>query len=135
MASDETVFIEARDAFVASLQPSERQRFAACASAEHLILEIQSIEALSRKPSLLRRAISKIKALDEVLCPYFESIGLFVQSHPEFAAIAWGALRLALQVGSKVALDRGADAVLTLLFSLPAISPPFSKSYFAPWNS
>ncbi|KAF2183589.1 hypothetical protein K469DRAFT_784815 [Zopfia rhizophila CBS 207.26] len=99
-SEDDAVFIEARDAFVASLQPSERERFARCGSAQQLIHEIKLFESLSRKPSLLKRVISKIDTLNQMLSPYFDSIGFFVQSHPEFAAIAWGAIRLALQLAS-----------------------------------
>lgn len=93
-----SIFIEAHDAFLNSLQPSERSLFAKCSSAEDLITEVRENEKLSRNPSLIRRSISKLDTLNQALSPYFDAIGLFTQSHPEFAAIAWGAIKLALQV-------------------------------------
>jgi hypothetical protein len=35
--------------------------------------------------------------------PYFEVINIFVSSHPEFAALVWGALRLVFVV--RILLD------------------------------
>lgn len=98
--TEEAVFIEARDTFLASLQPRERTSFAKCSSAEQLIKEVQDNRSLSRNPSLLKRSISKMDSLNKALSPYFDAIGMFVQSNPEFTAIAWGAIRLALQVSN-----------------------------------
>ena len=34
--------------------------------------------------------------------PFFEIIGIFVSSHPEYAAFAWGAIRLVFLVSAKM---------------------------------
>ncbi|KAI0517883.1 hypothetical protein F5B22DRAFT_645589 [Xylaria bambusicola] len=96
----EVVFKEARDDFLNSLQPLERTAFAKCVSAEELIKQVQQMPALAGNPSLLRRTIGKVRRLSDILSPYFDTVGLFVSSHPEFAAIAWGAVRLVLQLAS-----------------------------------
>jgi hypothetical protein len=67
-------------------------------SGEELLQYVQKLPALSSNPSLLRRVVGKVKDLSDVLSPYFESVGMIIQSNPEFAAIAWGAFRLVLQV-------------------------------------
>jgi len=48
--------------------------------------------------SLLTKCCKKIHSLSTKLTPYFEIIGIFVQAHPEFAALAWGSIRLVFQV-------------------------------------
>ncbi|KAJ4297992.1 hypothetical protein N0V90_005891 [Kalmusia sp. IMI 367209] len=94
------VFAEARDGLLNSLTPTARALFTACPSVTQLIEDVRSDEKLSRNGKLLRRAISKIDALNASLSPYFKALDMFPQSNPEFAAIAWGAFKLALQLAS-----------------------------------
>jgi hypothetical protein len=44
------------------------------------------------------RMVRRVKALNDSLGHYFAVIGTLVQSHPEYAALLWGAVRLVLQV-------------------------------------
>ena len=48
--------------------------------------------------SLLMRCSKNIAFLAAKLGPYFEIINIFVSSHPEFAGLAWGSLRLVFLV-------------------------------------
>lgn len=48
--------------------------------------------------SLLTKCCKKIQDLSNKLEPYFEIINLFVQTHPEFAGLAWGSIRLVFLV-------------------------------------
>lgn len=75
-----------------------KAQFAKCSSAEELIEDVRGNGRLSKNQSLLERSISKLDSLNKVLSPYFDALSLVAQSCPEFAAIAWGAVRLALQV-------------------------------------
>ena len=42
--------------------------------------------------------IGHIHKFGASLQPYFKILNIVVQSHPEWSAIAWGAVRLVLQV-------------------------------------
>jgi hypothetical protein len=44
------------------------------------------------------RPIEALISLGEYLEPYFEVIGIAIQSHPEIPALVWSALRLILKV-------------------------------------
>jgi hypothetical protein len=71
--------------------------FTGCRSADELIGYVGDLEILkkSRKSHALLR---RIAAFSNNLGHYFDVIGILVQSHPEYAALAWGAFRLVLQV-------------------------------------
>lgn len=103
-SSDEaSIFIEARDAFLKSLQPQQRALFSSCSSPEQLIHDLKKYRA-PFKESPVPKFVSKISNLNLSLESYFGAIDLFVQSHPEIAAIAWGGIRLALQVLYRLSL-------------------------------
>lgn len=74
-----------------------RAHFAACPSAADLIEHVRNDERLSRNKTLLRRALSILDSVNTSLSSYFTALDMFPQSNPEFAAIAWGALKLVLQ--------------------------------------
>lgn len=44
------------------------------------------------------RIMEPITRLADKLSPFFGIIGIFVSSHPEYAALAWGSIRLVLLV-------------------------------------
>lgn len=92
------VFEQARDQFLESLPASEQASFTKCASAEVLVADVGKL-GLERKDRLWgKRLIGCIAAFGDTLEPYFKVIGIFVQSHPEFAAIVWGAFSLVIKV-------------------------------------
>lgn len=45
-----------------------------------------------------RRAMKVTAKLADTLGPYFEVVNIYVQSHPEYAALVWGTLRFILLV-------------------------------------
>ncbi|OCL06693.1 hypothetical protein AOQ84DRAFT_410359, partial [Glonium stellatum] len=99
--SDEpNVFIEARDQFLASISPKERALFSNCTSAKCLIEDIKKFDSLSKKKRWCKPLFTKIHYFSQELAPYFEIVGIVIQSNPEIAAIAWGAIRFILQVCS-----------------------------------
>jgi hypothetical protein len=51
------------------------------------------IKKTRKRGALMRR----LTAFSDSLKHYFDVIGILVQSHPEYAALAWGAFRLVLQ--------------------------------------
>lgn len=46
--------------------------------------------------------IDGIHRFGKLLQNYFEVVDIFVSSRPEYAAIAWGAIRLALKVSPEI---------------------------------
>ncbi|OAL43415.1 hypothetical protein IQ07DRAFT_685759 [Pyrenochaeta sp. DS3sAY3a] len=108
------VFEQARDEFLASLSPSEKSTFLKCSSLEILIADVTKSTS-SKRDGSGKRVLASINALGSSLKPYFDTISIFVQSHPEYAAIVWGAFHLVFKLAenytsffSKVAktLDR-----------------------------
>ncbi|RSL87483.1 hypothetical protein CDV31_016241 [Fusarium ambrosium] len=80
----DNTFAKARDQFLECLAKSDRTQYATCTSPDALIGE----------------AVQCVRTFSNRLEPYFATIGVFVQSHPEFAAVAWGAVRLILKLAS-----------------------------------
>ncbi|KAJ4295630.1 hypothetical protein N0V90_007643 [Kalmusia sp. IMI 367209] len=119
----DTVFVKARDHFLTSLLPDERAQFSKCDSAQQLLETIQNLPALRKNGGILTDCVYSVHRLDEKLSPYFESIGWVVQSHPEFAAIGWGAFRLVLRLASNYASFF--DKLLRTLNRLASEFPPY----------
>lgn len=59
---------------------------------------MRQLEVITTNQRRGDRYLKRIKALGDSLQPYFDVIGITIQSHPAWAAIAWGAFRLVLQV-------------------------------------
>jgi hypothetical protein len=52
------------------------------------------VENVDRENEDRQQVIAGISAVNNSLRPYFDTTGIFVQSHPEYAAIMWGTLHL-----------------------------------------
>lgn len=48
--------------------------------------------------TLLERMLARIERISTRLKPFFQVIEIFVSSNPEYAAIAWGSIRLIFMV-------------------------------------
>lgn len=94
--AEDTVFKDARDIFLASIQPSEKTLFIPCNNADDLLKQLRTHDAFKLRQSLIRKFTAKIEEFGESLTPFFGAIDLIVQSHPEVAAIVWGAIRLVI---------------------------------------
>lgn len=93
------VFKEAHQSFLRSLSPDERTLFSTCASAENLLADARQLEIISKNRTRGRRFMQRITAISKTLVPYFEVVGITVQT-TEYAALAWGGIRLILQLAS-----------------------------------
>ena len=71
--------------------------FTKCPSAEALIGDVEKMRGAKRHVHN-NQALAIISDLGNLLEPYFDTIGIFVQSHPEYAAIVWGAFRLVFKL-------------------------------------
>lgn len=94
------VFEDVQARFLRSLPPRERKLFEHCSSPEQMVAETGKLGVIADDRIRGTKLIGKIKSFTEKIKPYFEVIGIIIQSYPEYAAIAWGAFRLVLQVGS-----------------------------------
>jgi len=92
------LFKEAQDTFLGSLSEEERKTFPTCRSADELLQSARELEVLAREQRKGRALIVKIQKFSDKLSPFFKIIDIFCSTHPEWANIAWGALRLILQV-------------------------------------
>jgi hypothetical protein len=92
------IFIEVTTRFRVSLAPNEQKVFRTFESPKLMVEEMRKDVKRyqnSRKLSLLCKKIEKFST---AWAPFFEIIGILIQSNPEFAAIAWGAVRLVFLV-------------------------------------
>src|SRR5436305_7970561 len=87
------IFKEAYEQFLASLSPNERPLFKQCLSANDLVAEVKTLEAIEKNHIHGQWFLARVKAFSDRLQPYFEVINIVIQSHPECAALVWGALR------------------------------------------
>ncbi|KAJ3563037.1 hypothetical protein NPX13_g8340 [Xylaria arbuscula] len=99
----DVVFEEARDEFIASLALPEKAAFARCESAEELLKQMSKMPAFAENPHGFKR------------------LAFFVSSHAEFAAIAWGAIRLMLKLASNFGIffDKLTDTLEKIGLALP----------------
>ena len=105
------IFNQAREAFLAGLPAKERAQFAqlGCSVTAHDVLAtIRNIKTQFSSHQHVGPIINKITSFTTRIQPYFEVLGIIVSSHPESAAIAWGAFRLVLQVRNTAIASIGA---------------------------
>lgn len=99
-ASSTDILKDALEEFKASLPKGERSLLSRCASGEQMIRAIEDLELVKQNRSKMRVAMKKVKSFSDNLKHYFDALDLIVQSHPEFAALVWGAVRFILQLAS-----------------------------------
>jgi hypothetical protein len=91
-------FEQARDAFLAQVSDEEKAQFAQVKSTKDFLEGIKEFEQYAKNKKKWAKVLRGVQKCSEKLEPYFAVLGIFVSSHPEWAAIAWGAFRLVLQV-------------------------------------
>jgi hypothetical protein len=93
------LFLEAREEFLRSISETERSTFSNCSSTAELLTDVRNITAtIEKKNRRTQKVIHSIQRFSHNLEPYFDVVGIVISSHPDVAAIAWGAFRLILQV-------------------------------------
>jgi len=89
-------FAEAYHSFLKSLSEKDRQQFSKCTSPEALKKDIFSLQIVAKDKT--RKWETRINSFINTLQPYFRVVDTLVSSNPEYAAIAWGAVKLVFQV-------------------------------------
>ena len=87
-----------RDDFLQSLPPTERQLFSPFSSAVLLLDDVRKWDVIKKNKFKGAELLSDISKFSESIQPYFDTITLLVSSHPEYAALAWGGVRLVLKI-------------------------------------
>jgi hypothetical protein len=115
------VFEDAQRKFLDALAPAERARVEKCSSAQDLLKSAQELEVIAKDRIRGRGFISRIRSFNDSLAPYLGVIEVIVSSHPEYAAIVWGSIRLTLQLASNYAsfFDKLTQSLARLGHHLP----------------
>ena len=69
---------------------------------------MRDLEAHCKKLDGGKKLLATCKVIErfaKVWSPFFDIIGIFVSSHPEYAAVAWGAIRLVFLVSAKLSMS------------------------------
>jgi hypothetical protein len=72
--------------------------FAKCSSADELLISAGTLAEAFQGKGIADSALKTLGSFAKRLQPFFDVIGIVVQTHPEIAGFFWGATRLALQV-------------------------------------
>ena len=99
IACDEgAVFKHARDHFLQRLSSKDREVFAQISTSTELLDDFKKLQATFKDGQRWTKIFSAMEACNDRLQPYFKIVEIIISSHPEWAAVAWGAFRLILQV-------------------------------------
>ncbi|QGI86213.1 hypothetical protein CEK25_012942 [Fusarium fujikuroi] len=124
------IFREAYHEFRNSLTEKDKALFKEFSDAKSMLTTIKE-DAKSHPvySSTLTKCCRGINSIANRLSPFFDIAGLFVSSHPGFAALAWGSLRLVFILGSNHAkfLERVCDMFESMSVVLPAYEEYVSK--------
>ncbi|KAI0384987.1 hypothetical protein F5Y04DRAFT_246589 [Hypomontagnella monticulosa] len=92
------IFQRVRDQFLSSLSPRHRLLYSPCASEKDFLDGLKKLDILAKRTLQSQRWIESIKEFAAQLSPFFKVVDTFVSSHPDYAAVAWGALKLVFQL-------------------------------------
>jgi hypothetical protein len=95
------VFAAAATRFLADLSEEDKKSFQTLDNAGDMVVSIEQhiMHLNSPRTSRLQDACKKISRFGQALEPFFNIVDIFISSHPEWAAIVWGAIRMVFQVG------------------------------------
>ncbi|MCJ1380803.1 hypothetical protein MMC17_003912 [Xylographa soralifera] len=119
-----TVFGHARDRFLQNLSSEDREAFVRINSSTELLNDFKRLQEFVKNDSRWMKVFSAVKNCSDQLQPYFDIIGIVTQSNPEWAAVAWGAFRLVLQLASNFVgfFEKLADVLSQVASLIPAYS-------------
>ncbi|KAI2465209.1 hypothetical protein F4781DRAFT_38570 [Annulohypoxylon bovei var. microspora] len=92
------LFISARTSFQATIPEQDRSSFTEFLGSDSFMKDIEAQINKSPEKNRLYRCCKKIDNFAKRWQPFFEITDIFVSSHPEWAALAWGAVRLVFKL-------------------------------------
>jgi hypothetical protein len=100
MPSASAVFETTAKRFLDDLSEEDKMSFQTLDNAEDMVVSIEQyvMQLKSQRTSRLLDACNKISQFSKNLEPFFKIVDIFISSHPDWAAIAWGAIRMVFQV-------------------------------------
>ncbi|KAH0542496.1 hypothetical protein FGG08_003092 [Glutinoglossum americanum] len=116
------IFAVAFETFRGSFSGDEGSDFTNFPNAESMLESIS--RQVTEHPvhrSRLTTCCRKISSLADTLTPFFEIVGIFVQTNPKYAGLVWGAMRLVFQLGSNYIsfLEKLSDMFEKMSVTLP----------------
>lgn len=106
-ASENAVFDEAYRQFFQNLPQSQRNLYAPTATPQDVLDGLEKLQIITQCQK--RRGLTvfaRVQLLHDRLKPYFETMGVFIQSNPKCAALIWGSFRLVLEVRTLQVLSK-----------------------------
>lgn len=127
------VFLDTQKRLLATLSDEEKTALPTCQSSTQLLAEIRKFGVFSstHHERRLLHSLEKVQKFTELLKPYFDAIGIIVQSHPEIAGIIWGIMRGVLLV-TLLYQNVLRGIIFANGHSLPVTILPFLKSLQIP---
>jgi len=106
MASAESVFMTAAKRFQDNLPEDDKPDFQILDTPQEMIASIEQhvMNLNSPRTTRLLDACKKIEQFSKTMTPFFNIVDIFVSSHPDWAAVVWGAIRLVFQVSTSIVL-------------------------------
>ena len=119
-----TIFATAINNFQHALSQHDQCEFLQFENAPAMI---RDLEAHCKKLERGKRLLTACKVIDrfsKAWSPFFDIIGIFISSHPEYAAFAWGALRLTFLLSSNYVgfFQKLAEMLEKMILRLPNYS-------------
>ena len=93
-----TEFKQAHAEFLGQLSDEEKRQFLQIKTSKELLEGLEKLGQFPKSNKKWTKVCNSVKKCSDKLNPYFAVVSVTVQSHPEWAAIAWGAFRLVLLV-------------------------------------
>jgi hypothetical protein len=93
-----TEFDQAHEEFLNQLSDEEKKQFAPVKDSQTFLKELHNLGQFAKNNRKWTKLFRSIQKCGDHLAPYFDVVGIVVQSHPEWSAIAWGSFRLVLMV-------------------------------------
>lgn len=95
-----SIFANTYRSFRDGLSTDEKQLFAEFPNSKEMIASVQKqCDQDQIHQSRLTMCIACVESFGKRMEPFFDVVGVFVSSHPEYAAILWGSVRLMFQLG------------------------------------
>jgi hypothetical protein len=94
-------FEQAQKEFLDQLSEEEKRQFVPIKDSQAFLSELQKLGQFAKSNRKWTKLFRTVQRCGECLAPYFDVVGITVQSHPEWAAIAWGSFRLVLLVNKR----------------------------------
>jgi len=91
-------FQDAHTQFLDQLSDEEKKQFVAIKDYAAFLKALLTLGDFRKSNKKWSKFLGSVQRCGSHLEPYFDVVGILVQSHPEIAALAWGSFRLVLSV-------------------------------------